>query len=101
MSGNAARPNYFGISCIYVCVCVCDRAAIVFVVQHLFDEAQIVADNVGPPVTREQWQYLYRLGLDVRNSLSNVSSVSKVAATESAGTENAIRKKLQERKKQE
>ena len=47
--------------------------AIVFIVQHLFDEAQIIADNVGPPVTRQQWQYLYRLGIDVRNSLSNVS----------------------------
>jgi len=52
-----------------------DTVAIVFVVQHLFDEAQIIADNVGPPVTRQQWQYLYRLGLDVRNSLSNVSCV--------------------------
>ena len=52
-----------------------DAVAIVFVVQHLFDEAQIIADNVGPPVTRQQWQYLYRLGLDVRNSLSNVSCV--------------------------
>ena len=51
-------------------------AAIVFIVQHLFDEAQIIADNVGPPVTRQQWQYLYRLGLDVRNSLSNVSLVT-------------------------
>ena len=49
--------------------------AIVFIVQHLFDEAQIIADNVGPPVTRQQWQYLYRLGLDIRNSLSNVSYV--------------------------
>jgi len=49
------------------------KTAIVFIVQHLFDEAQIIADNVGPPVTRQQWQYLYRLGLDVRNSLSNVS----------------------------
>ena len=54
-------------------MCLCVSTAIVFVVQYLFDEAQIIADNVGPPVTRQQWQYLYRLGLDVRNSLSNVS----------------------------
>jgi len=57
----------------YVCAMT---TAIVFIVQHLFDEAQIIADNVGPPVTRQQWQYLYRLGLDVRNSLSNVSLVA-------------------------
>lgn len=47
--------------------------AVVFVVQYLFDEAQIMADNVGPPVHGDQWQYIYRLGLDIKHSLTNVS----------------------------
>ena len=48
---------------------------VVFVVQHLFDEAQIMVDNVGPPVHGDQWQYIYRLGLHMKKSLANVSVV--------------------------
>lgn len=61
--------------CVRVCVSVyaCFRVAVVFVVQYLFDEAQIMADNVGPPVHGEQWQYIYRLGLHTRHTLANVS----------------------------
>jgi O-palmitoleoyl-L-serine hydrolase len=59
--------------CVCVCVFVCVRAAVVFVVQYLFDEAQIMADNVGPPVHGEQWQYIYRLGLHTKHTLANVS----------------------------
>ena len=47
--------------------------AVVFVIQHLFDEAQITADNVGAPVHRDQWHYIHNLGLDTKNTLSNVS----------------------------
>ena len=47
--------------------------AVVFVVQHLFDEAQITADNVGAPIHRDQWRYIHNLGLDMKNTLSNVS----------------------------
>ena len=47
--------------------------AVVFVVQHLFDEAQITADNVGAPLHRDQWQYIHNLGLDMKNTLANVS----------------------------
>ena len=49
--------------------------AVVFVIQHLFDEAQITADNVGAPVHRDQWQYIHNIGLDMRNTLANVSYV--------------------------
>jgi len=49
--------------------------AVVFVVQYLFDEAQITADNVGPPVQRQQWRYIHDLGVDIKNTLSNVSLV--------------------------
>jgi len=45
----------------------------VFVVQYLFDEAQIAADNVGAPIHRDQWRYIHDLGLDMMNTLSNVS----------------------------
>ena len=45
----------------------------VFVVQHLFDEAQITADNVGPPVKKEQWQYIHNMGEDMKLTLMNVS----------------------------
>ena len=57
--------------CLDVCVCVC--VAVVFILQYLFDEAQIMADNVGPPVNGDQWQYIYRLGLQTKHSLANVS----------------------------
>jgi hypothetical protein len=45
----------------------------VFVIQHLFDEAQITVDNVGTPVRREQWQYIHDVGRDMRLTLRNVS----------------------------
>ena len=44
----------------------------VFVVQHLFDEAQIAADNVGTPTKKEQWTYIHHLGHDMRHTLLNV-----------------------------
>ncbi|XP_013422007.1 palmitoleoyl-protein carboxylesterase notum1 isoform X2 [Lingula anatina] len=46
----------------------------VFVIQYLFDEAQITADHVGTPVNKEQWHYIHNLGNDIRNTLENVSA---------------------------
>jgi len=54
------------------------------VIQHLFDEAQILVDNVfeqtqirgensAAMVTKQQWQYLHKLGQETRKTLSNVS----------------------------
>jgi len=45
----------------------------VFVVQWIFDEAQMVVDNVGAPITREQWTYVYKMAQDMKKSLQNVS----------------------------
>ncbi|XP_036355509.1 palmitoleoyl-protein carboxylesterase notum1-like, partial [Octopus sinensis] len=47
----------------------------VYIVQFMFDVAQLTADNVGPPVHKEQWQYIHQLGLDIKESLKNVSAV--------------------------
>jgi hypothetical protein len=58
-----------------LCVVLLIFAAPVFVVQHLFDEAQITVNNVGPPVKKSQWQYIHRIGQDMKTTLSNVSWV--------------------------
>lgn len=44
-----------------------------FVVQWLFDEAQLAADNVASPTNRAQWDYVHELGQQLRHSLQNVS----------------------------
>nr|CAG4651631.1 EOG090X0267 [Triops cancriformis] len=46
-----------------------------FVFQWLFDEAQITAGNVGPPITKQQWDYIHKVGDQLRQSLENVSAV--------------------------
>ncbi|KAH3738687.1 hypothetical protein DPMN_045327 [Dreissena polymorpha] len=57
-----------------------------YVIQHLFDEAQILVDNVfeqtqirgdtsAAMVTKSQWQYLHKLGQEVRRTLENVTAV--------------------------
>lgn len=46
-----------------------------FVVQWVFDEAQMTVDNVGSPVTRSQWNYIHRLGKELRKSLQNVTAL--------------------------
>ena len=43
--------------------------------QYLFDEAQIMADNVRQPVHGDQWQYIYRLRLHMKQYLAKVSAV--------------------------
>ncbi|XP_016979406.2 palmitoleoyl-protein carboxylesterase NOTUM [Drosophila rhopaloa] len=46
-----------------------------FVFQWLFDEAQMRADNVGAPVTPQQWNFIHEMGGALRSSLDNVSAV--------------------------
>lgn len=43
--------------------------------QWLFDEAQMKADNVGAPVTTQQWNYVHEMGVALRKSLDNVTGV--------------------------
>lgn len=49
--------------------------ASLFVFQWLFDEAQMSADNVGAPVTPQQWDYIHEMGGALRSSLDNVTAV--------------------------
>ncbi|XP_024085339.1 uncharacterized protein LOC106665292 [Cimex lectularius] len=46
-----------------------------FVFQWLFDEAQMTADNVGAPMTKQQWDYVHKMGDSLRTSFRNVTSV--------------------------
>ncbi|XP_043924156.1 palmitoleoyl-protein carboxylesterase NOTUM [Protopterus annectens] len=49
----------------------------VFIVQWLFDEAQLTADNVhlsGQPVQEGQWTYIQNLGRELRSTLKDVSA---------------------------
>lgn len=48
----------------------------VFVVQWLFDEAQLTVDNVhltGQPVQESQWLYIQNVGRELRHTLKDVS----------------------------
>ncbi|XP_074030873.1 palmitoleoyl-protein carboxylesterase notum isoform X2 [Leptinotarsa decemlineata] len=46
-----------------------------FVFQWLFDEAQMDVDNVGAPVTKQQWDFIHKMGNALRHSFENVSAV--------------------------
>uniref|UniRef100_A0A8B9P2R0 Notum, palmitoleoyl-protein carboxylesterase n=1 Tax=Apteryx owenii TaxID=8824 RepID=A0A8B9P2R0_APTOW len=49
----------------------------VFIVQWLFDEAQLTVDNVhltGQPVQEGQWLYIQNLGRELRNTLKDVTA---------------------------
>nr|CAG4636854.1 EOG090X02ZJ [Ceriodaphnia reticulata] len=50
-------------------------SAPLFIFQWLFDEAQMLADNVGPPMSKEQWDYIHAVGDDLRRTFANVSAV--------------------------
>lgn len=50
-------------------------AAPLFVFQWLFDEVQMKADNVGTPVTTQEWNYVHEMGVALRKSLQNVTGV--------------------------
>lgn len=43
--------------------------------QWLFDEAQMRADSIEAPVTKEQWNYIHEMGGALRSSLDNVTAV--------------------------
>uniref|UniRef100_A0A8C5G6R7 Uncharacterized protein n=1 Tax=Gouania willdenowi TaxID=441366 RepID=A0A8C5G6R7_GOUWI len=50
----------------------------VFVVQWLFDEAQLTADNIhltGQPVHEDQWRYIQTLGQELRSTLQDVKAI--------------------------
>lgn len=44
-----------------------------FVFQWLYDEVQMKAENVGTPVTKQQWEYIHTMGEILRNSFQNVT----------------------------
>ncbi|XP_072239871.1 carboxylesterase notum2 [Leuresthes tenuis] len=49
-----------------------------FVVQWLFDEEQLRVENIymgGQSLSEEQWQYIQNLGLELKNSLRDVTAV--------------------------
>ncbi|XP_061588773.1 carboxylesterase notum2 [Cololabis saira] len=49
-----------------------------FVVQWLFDEEQLKGENIyigGQFMSEEQWQYIQNLGLELKNSLRDVTAV--------------------------
>ncbi|KAH0956419.1 hypothetical protein HN011_011822 [Eciton burchellii] len=46
-----------------------------FVFQWIFDEAQMRAYNVGAPVTRQQWDFIHKMGDSLRHTFDNVTAV--------------------------
>ncbi|XP_073712884.1 palmitoleoyl-protein carboxylesterase notum1a [Misgurnus anguillicaudatus] len=50
----------------------------VFIVQWLFDEAQLTVDNIhltGQPVQEGQWRYIQNLGIELRSTLKDVPAM--------------------------
>lgn len=46
-----------------------------FVVQWLYDEAQLMVDNIGRPDTSAQWSYVNKMVNQLRTSLENVTAL--------------------------
>nr|XP_045589476.1 uncharacterized protein LOC123751432 [Procambarus clarkii] len=46
-----------------------------FVFQWVFDEAQMTADNVGKPNSKEQWDYIHGIGKRLMRTLENVTAL--------------------------
>lgn len=46
-----------------------------FVVQWLYDEAQLIVDNIARPDTTGQWSYVNKVVNEMRTSLENVSAL--------------------------
>ncbi|XP_064489885.1 palmitoleoyl-protein carboxylesterase notum1-like [Ornithodoros turicata] len=46
-----------------------------FVIQWLFDEAQMTVDNVGPPKSKAQWDYIHAMGDKLKQTLKNVTAL--------------------------
>jgi hypothetical protein len=48
--------------------------ASLFVFQWMFDEAQMLVNNVPTPaLKKEEWDYVYRLGDELKKTLINVT----------------------------
>ncbi|XP_053650994.2 palmitoleoyl-protein carboxylesterase NOTUM isoform X1 [Cherax quadricarinatus] len=47
----------------------------VFVFQWIFDEAQMTANNVGKPNSKEQWDYIHGIGERIRKTFENVTAL--------------------------
>lgn len=45
-----------------------------FIFQWVFDEAQMFMDNVGKPVSKQQWNYIHSIGEKIKQSLNNIRS---------------------------
>ena len=63
--------------CVFTCAYITTslHTGPVFVVQWLFDEAQLTVDNIhltGQPVQEGQWRYIQNLGIELRNTLKDV-----------------------------
>ncbi|KMQ96135.1 protein notum-like protein [Lasius niger] len=50
-------------------------SAPLFVFQWIFDEAQMRAYNVAAPLTRQEWDYIHKMGDSLRHTLENVTAV--------------------------
>lgn len=51
------------------------HAGPVFVIQWLFDEAQLTVDNIhltGQPLHEAQWRYIQNLGQELRSTLRDI-----------------------------
>ncbi|XP_057319652.1 palmitoleoyl-protein carboxylesterase NOTUM [Microplitis mediator] len=46
-----------------------------FIFQWLFDKAQMKANNVGTPMSKEQWNYIHKMGDSLRQTFDNVTAV--------------------------
>lgn len=46
-----------------------------FIFQWQFDKFQLYADNVQVPASPDQWNYIHKLGSNLRNTFQNVSAV--------------------------
>ena len=47
----------------------------IFIVQWIFDEAQMTFDNVAHPVTKAEWNYIHKLGQDLKRTFANVTAL--------------------------
>lgn len=47
----------------------------IFIIQWIFDEAQMTFDNVAHPVTKAEWNYIHKLGQDLKRTFANVTAL--------------------------
>ncbi|XP_043589492.1 palmitoleoyl-protein carboxylesterase NOTUM isoform X2 [Bombus pyrosoma] len=75
LAGSSAGGTGVMLNLNHVHSLVHHNLAPLFVFQWLFDEAQMSADNVGAPVTKQQWDYIHKMGDSLRQTFENVSAV--------------------------